>query len=76
MDYMNSYTSSNTAYHYTICPGLFAVAIGCGITSKEYNEIIANSSNFYIYNALYIFCNLDKKKRITTHTNTTLSPNK
>lgn len=67
IDYKNSYTSSNTAYHYTICPGLFAVAIGCGITSKDYNEKYCKQSFFlYIYNALYVFCNLDKKKKITT----------
>jgi hypothetical protein len=50
----NSYTSSNTAYHFTIYPGPFAVAIDCGITSKEYNEIIANSSIF-IYIMLCIY---------------------
>ncbi|HZB17108.1 MAG TPA: hypothetical protein VE445_08070, partial [Nitrososphaeraceae archaeon] len=54
MDYKNSYTSSNTAYHYTICAGLFAVAIGCGITSKDVNENIANSP-FFIYIMLCIY---------------------
>ena len=50
MDCKNSDTSWNTVYQSAICAGLFAVAIGCGITSKEYNENIANSSIFiYIY---------------------------
>lgn len=47
MDCKNSYTSSNTAYHSTMCAGLFAVAIGCGITSKDDNENIATVL-FYI----------------------------
>lgn len=41
----------------------FEVAIGCVITSKHYNENIAQFY-YFIYNALYIFCNLDKKKKI------------
>jgi hypothetical protein len=28
-------TSPNTRYHFTICVGLFAMAIGFGITSKD-----------------------------------------
>jgi hypothetical protein len=49
MAYKNSYMSSNTAYHYTICAGLFAVAIGCGgITSKDDNEKYRKQSFFYI----------------------------
>jgi hypothetical protein len=78
MAYKNSYMSSNTAYNYTICAGLFAVAIGYGgITSKDDNEKYRKQSFFYIYCSVYVFCNLDKKKKITTrHSNTTLSPNK
>lgn len=45
--------------------GLFAVSIGFSLISKDGYDNMAKQ--FYVYDALYAFCKLDKKKITTRH---------